>query len=33
LMEHTVYDHRDGGVVNSNLADYAVPVNADIQSI
>ncbi len=32
LMEHTVYDHRDGGIVNSNLADYAVPVNADIQS-
>jgi len=33
LMEHTVYDHRDGGIVNSNLADYAVPVNADIHSI
>ncbi|MGC2696231.1 MAG: xanthine dehydrogenase family protein molybdopterin-binding subunit [Candidatus Angelobacter sp.] len=33
LMEHTVYDQRDGGIVNSNLADYAVPVNADIHSI
>lgn len=33
LMEHTVYDPRDGGIVNSNLADYAVPVNADIHSI
>jgi xanthine dehydrogenase YagR molybdenum-binding subunit len=33
LMEHTVYDQRDGSIVNSNLADYAVPVNADIHSI
>ncbi len=33
LMEHTIYDQRDGTVVNSNLADYAVPVNADIHSI
>jgi xanthine dehydrogenase YagR molybdenum-binding subunit len=33
LMEHTIYDHRDGGIINSNLADYAVPVNADIHSI
>jgi len=33
LMEHTVYDTRDGGIVSSNLADYAVPVNADIHSI
>jgi len=32
-MEHTIYDQRDGTVVNSNLADYAVPVNADIHSI
>jgi xanthine dehydrogenase YagR molybdenum-binding subunit len=30
LMEHTVYDDRDGSIVTSNLADYAVPVNADI---
>jgi len=33
LMEHTIYDHRDGGIITSNLADYAVPVNADIHSI
>lgn len=33
LMEHTVYDRRDGGIITSNLADYAVPVNADIHSI
>ncbi|HKR96753.1 MAG TPA: molybdopterin cofactor-binding domain-containing protein, partial [Candidatus Angelobacter sp.] len=33
LMEHTVYDHRDGGIITSNLADYAVPVHADIHSI
>jgi len=33
LMEHTIYDKRDGSIVNSNLADYAVPVNADIHSI
>ena len=30
LMEHTVYDDLDGSIVTSNLADYAVPVNADI---
>jgi xanthine dehydrogenase YagR molybdenum-binding subunit len=33
LMERTVYDRRDGTIVTSNLADYAVPVNADIPSI
>ena len=33
LMEHTVFDERDGSIVNSNLADYAVPVNADITEI
>jgi xanthine dehydrogenase YagR molybdenum-binding subunit len=33
LMEHTVYDHRDGGIITSNLADYAVPVNADVHAI
>jgi xanthine dehydrogenase YagR molybdenum-binding subunit len=33
LMEHTVYDHRDGGILTSNLADYAVPVNADVHAI
>jgi xanthine dehydrogenase YagR molybdenum-binding subunit len=33
LMEHTVYDPRDGSIVTSNLADYAIPVNADVHSI
>ena len=33
LMEHTVYDDRDGSIVTSNLADYAVPVHADIPKI
>jgi xanthine dehydrogenase YagR molybdenum-binding subunit len=33
LMEHTVYDRRDGGIITSNLADYAVPVNADVHAI
>ena len=33
LTEHTVHDHRDGGIIISDLADYAVPVNADVQSI
>ncbi|HEX6359636.1 xanthine dehydrogenase family protein molybdopterin-binding subunit [Actinophytocola sp.] len=30
LLEHTVIDHRDGRIVNANLADYLVPVNADV---
>jgi len=29
LLEHTVTDPRDGRIVNANLADYLVPVNAD----
>src|SRR5262245_3127932 len=33
LMEHTAYDRRDGGIVTSNLADYAVLVNADVHAI
>jgi xanthine dehydrogenase YagR molybdenum-binding subunit len=33
LLEHTVYDHLHGRVVTNNLADYAVPVNADIPEI
>ena len=32
-MEHTVYDHRDGGIGTSNLADYAVLVNADVRAV
>jgi xanthine dehydrogenase YagR molybdenum-binding subunit len=33
LMEDAVIDHRYGRVVNGNLADYHVPVNADIPQI
>jgi len=30
LMEDLVIDHRFGRPINNNLADYHVPVNADI---
>ena len=33
LLENTVTDHRDGRVVNANLADYLVPVNADVPDL
>jgi xanthine dehydrogenase YagR molybdenum-binding subunit len=33
LMEHTVLDLRTGRFVNANLAEYHVPVNADIQEL
>ena len=33
LLEHTVTDVRDGRIVNANLADYLVPVNADVPSV
>ena len=33
LLEHTVTDPRDGRIVNANLADYLVPVNADIPNL
>jgi xanthine dehydrogenase YagR molybdenum-binding subunit len=33
LLEHTTTDHRDGRIVNSNLADYLVPVNADVRNL
>ena len=33
LFEHTVYDPRHGRVVTNNLADYAMPVNADIGDV
>ncbi|HEY0394906.1 MAG TPA: xanthine dehydrogenase family protein molybdopterin-binding subunit [Candidatus Elarobacter sp.] len=33
LLEETVRDPRDGAVVTNNLADYHVPVNADIPNI
>jgi xanthine dehydrogenase YagR molybdenum-binding subunit len=33
LMEDLVIDHRFGRAINNNLADYHVPVNADIPDI
>src|SRR5258705_9449712 len=33
LLEHTVYDQRHGLVITNNLADYGMPVNADIQDV
>ncbi|MET7335346.1 xanthine dehydrogenase family protein molybdopterin-binding subunit [Nonomuraea sp. NPDC005650] len=33
LLEHTATDHRDGRIVNANLADYLVPVNADVPDV
>ena len=33
LMEHTIYDQRNGHPVNDNFADYIVPVNSDVPSI
>jgi xanthine dehydrogenase YagR molybdenum-binding subunit len=33
LHEHALMDRRSGRVMNANLADYHVPVNADVPSI
>ena len=33
LFEETVYDVRNGNPINSNYADYLVPVNADVPEI
>jgi len=33
LHEHTVTDGRHGMIVNANLADYLVPVNADAPTV
>src|SRR5688572_32493674 len=33
LMEHTSYDPRYGAPINSNYADYMVPVNADVPPV
>lgn len=33
LLEATELDDRDGRIVNANLADYLVPVNADIAAL
>ncbi|MCX5535110.1 xanthine dehydrogenase family protein molybdopterin-binding subunit [Streptomyces sp. NBC_00006] len=33
LLEHTATDHRDGRIANANLADYLVPVHADVPDL
>ena len=33
LLEHTSYDPQNGAPINSNFADYMVPVNADVPPI
>ena len=29
--EETVFDHKLGRIMNANIAEYHVPVNADVQ--
>jgi xanthine dehydrogenase YagR molybdenum-binding subunit len=33
LLEDAHLDHRDGRVVNANMSDYLVPVNADVPAL
>ncbi|WP_084216237.1 xanthine dehydrogenase family protein molybdopterin-binding subunit [Pseudonocardia spinosispora] len=33
LLENGITDHRDGRIVNANMADYLVPVNADVPEL
>jgi xanthine dehydrogenase YagR molybdenum-binding subunit len=33
LLEASLVDHRDGRVVNANMSDYLVPVNADVPAL
>jgi xanthine dehydrogenase YagR molybdenum-binding subunit len=33
LHEETLYDHRFGRIMNANIAEYHVPVNADVQDV
>jgi xanthine dehydrogenase YagR molybdenum-binding subunit len=33
LHEETLYDHRFGRIMNANIAEYHVPVNADVHDI
>lgn len=33
LLEATHLDHRDGRIVNANMSDYLVPVNADVPEL
>jgi xanthine dehydrogenase YagR molybdenum-binding subunit len=33
LFEHTTYDPQNGAPINSNVADYIMPVNADVPTL
>jgi xanthine dehydrogenase YagR molybdenum-binding subunit len=33
LLENGETDHRDGRIINANLSDYLVPVNADVPAL
>jgi len=33
LLEATHLDHRDGRIVNANMSDYLVPINADVPEL
>jgi len=33
LLEGTRLDYRDGRIVNANMSDYLVPVNADVPAL
>jgi xanthine dehydrogenase YagR molybdenum-binding subunit len=33
LLEGAELDHRDGRIVNANMSDYLVPVNADVPAL
>lgn len=33
LLEATHLDHRDGRIVNANMSDYLVPINADVPDL
>jgi len=33
LHEKTLIDHRFGRIINANIAEYHVPVNADVHDI
>ena len=33
LFEHTTYDPQNGAPINASLADYIVPVNADVPAV
>jgi xanthine dehydrogenase YagR molybdenum-binding subunit len=33
LLEGTQLDHRDGRIINANMSDYLVPINADVPAL